>query len=77
MSSALCKRKVFSTVQVQASSLQLILAALTSRLRLVEIGQNEDLVKKIRAFRQFDVFLQALSEIIRYGIPKFIGGFQP
>jgi len=50
---------------------------LTSRLRLVEIGQNEDLVKKIRAFRQFDGFLQAQSEIIRYGIPKFIGGFQP
>ncbi len=69
--------KVFSTVPVQASSLQLTLAALTSRLRLVEIRQNEDLVKKIRAFRQFDRFPQALSEIIRYGIPKFIGGLQP
>jgi hypothetical protein len=77
MSSALCECKVFSTVPVQASSLQLTLAALTSRLRFVEIGQNEDLVKEIRAFRQFDGFLQALSEIIRYGIPKFIGGLQP
>jgi hypothetical protein len=77
MSSAHCKCKVFSTFPVQASSLQLTLAALTSRLRFVEIGQNEDLMKKIRAFRQFDGFQQALSEIIRYGIPKFIGGFQP
>jgi len=50
MSSALCECKVFSTVPVQASSLQLTLAALTSRLRLVEIGQNEDLVKKIVLF---------------------------
>jgi hypothetical protein len=75
MSSALCECKVFSIVPIQASSLQLTLAALTSRLRLVEIGQNEDLVKKIRAFRQFDAFPQALSEIIRYGIPKFIGGY--
>jgi len=50
MSSALCECKVFSTVPVQASSLQLTLAALTSRLRLVEIRQNEDLVKKIVLF---------------------------
>jgi len=50
MSSALCECKVFSTVPVQASSLQLTLAALTSRLRFVEIGQNEDLVKKIVLF---------------------------
>src|SRR5882762_2078558 len=73
--SALCECKVFSTVPVQASSLQLTLAALTSPLRLLEIRQNEDLVKKIRAFRQFDRFSQALSQIIRYGIPKFIGGY--
>src|SRR5882762_9547233 len=45
MSSALCECKVFSTVPVQASSLQLTLAALTSRLRLVEIRQNEDIEK--------------------------------
>jgi hypothetical protein len=50
MSSALCECKVFSTVPVQASSLQLTLAALTSRLRLVEIRQNEDLVKKFVLF---------------------------
>jgi hypothetical protein len=50
MSSALCECKVFSTVPVQASSLQLTLAALTSRLRLVEIGQNDDLAKKIVLF---------------------------